>query len=71
MLNRRLHFRLCCIALLLLFNEFLNFCCVHSRWHQTTVLYFPCLNHTLNLGFDVTICEVLLLQKKLRVFAPQ
>jgi len=39
-LDRLLHFSLGRIALLLLLNEFLNFCCVQARWGRTLVLYF-------------------------------
>ena len=71
MLNCRLFFSLGCIALFLFLNKFLNFRCVHTRWHQTTVLHFASLNHTLDLSLDVTICEILLLEEELGILAPQ
>ena len=71
MLNCRLHLSLRCIALFLLFNEFLNFARVHSRRALATVLNLTRLDHSLDLCFDIAIGQILLLQEKLWVLASE
>ena len=70
-LYRRLHLRLRRIALLLLLNEFLNFGSVQAGGRSPVVFNLACLNHALNLGFDVAVSQVLLLKQELRVFPSQ
>ena len=67
----RLHLRLRRIALLLLLNEFLNFGSVQAGGRSPVVFNLACLNHALNLGFDVAVSQVLLLKQELRVFPSQ
>ena len=55
------------IALFLLFNEFLNFRGVQSRWCAAIVLDLAGLDNPLDLGLDVAISQVLLIEKQLRV----
>ena len=65
-------FSLGSIALFLLLDEFLNFSGVHSSSRvQATIFDLARLDHSLNLGLDVAICQVLLIKKKLGVLSPQ
>ena len=71
MLNSLLHLGFQGIALFLLLDEFLNFAGIHSRWHSSTILHLASFNHSLHLSLYIAICQVLLLEEELRVFAPQ
>ena len=62
MLNCSLHFGLGCIALLLLFNEFLNFSGVQSWWCAWIVLDVSCLDHTFDFRLNISISQILLLK---------
>ena len=70
-LYRGLHLCLRRIALLLLLNKFLNFGSVQARGRPPVVFDLACLNHTLHLGFNVAISQILLLKQELRVFPSQ
>lgn len=62
MLNCSLHFGLGRIALLLLFNEFLNFSGVQSWRSAWIILDIPCLDHAFNFRLDISIGQILLLK---------
>ena len=68
MLYRRLHLGFRRIALLLLLNEFLNFGSVQAGGRPPAILNLARLNHTLHLGLDVAVGQVLLLKQELGVF---
>lgn len=55
MLDRLLHFSLCRIALLLLFDKFLNLRCVQARRGRTLVLNFADFDYSFDSRFNVSI----------------
>ena len=71
MLNCLLQFCLCSVPLFLLLDKLLNLGGVKARWRGALVINFADFNDALDLGLDVAVCQILLLEQQLRVLPPQ